>query len=124
MKFKCPKCETIISVSYSYLGVQIECPKCCTISPCEHTNIINWEMSGYEIPYDKFVELLNSDSGRKAISSKIEKWFKCKIVNQNDKVLIYNNNNDVLLPLEIHFSIQNQRYRRKDIYQLAMSIWR
>ena len=124
MIFKCPECETIISLSYSFLGVIIECPKCRTIETCNHTDIINWEMSGYEITYHNFLELLKSESGSEEISSKIEKWFKCKILNHNGKVLIYNKNNDILLPLEIHFSIQNHRGRQKDLYQLAMSIWR
>jgi F0F1-type ATP synthase gamma subunit len=124
MKFKCHNCHSILSIPYYFVGSSIDCPKCHSIISSKLFDFLSWENTGHEITYEDFVKLISYEPYAKIICPVLESWYECKIMNDETGTLIFDLDQNLLLPFVIHISIQNDKKKRYHMYQLAMTLWR
>ncbi len=121
----CKKCNSKINIEYKYLGLKINCPNCDSLLELGSENYTPSSLTGYEITFRNFKQLINDNKSNKKIILLIEKIFDYKTIESMNNYVAFVNLENELIPLEfLHVSIQNNRRNQKSIYQEAMNIWR
>jgi len=121
----CKKCNSKINIEYKYLGLKINCPNCDSLFELGTENYTPSSLTGYEITFRNFKQLINDNKSNKKIILLIEKIFDYKTIELKNNYVAFVNHENELIPLEfLHVSIQNNRRNQKSIYQEAMNIWR
>lgn len=121
----CNNCNTKINIEYKYLGLKINCPNCDSVLELGTENYTPSALTGYEITFRNFKQLINDNKSNKKIILLIEKIFGYKTIELKNNYVAFVNRENELIPLEfLHVSIQNNKRNQKSIYQEAMNIWR
>ena len=121
----CENCNSKINIEYKYLGLKINCPNCDSPLELDSENYTPTSMTGYEITFRDFKQLINDTKSNKKILLLIEKIFDYKTIELKNSNIAFVNHDNEFIPLEfLQFSIQNNRRNQKSIYVEAMNIWR
>ena len=121
----CKDCNSKINIEYKYLGLRINCPNCGSPLELVSENYTPTSMTGYEITFRDFKQLINDTKSNKKILNLIEKIFDYKIIELKNNNIAFVNHENEFIPLEfLHVSIQHNKRNQKSIYQEAMNIWR
>jgi len=121
----CKNCNSKINIEYKYLGLKINCPNCDFPLELGSENYTPTSLTGYEITFRNFKQLISDNKSNKKILLLIEKIFDYKTIESKNNYIAFVNHENEFIPLEfLHVSIQNDKRNKKAIYQEAMNIWR
>ena len=121
---KCPSCNKDILTEYNRVGMQINCPHCLRNTVPQIPNGTVMPVTGSEIKYSNFRQLIFEKSYRVTINHFFNSNFGYTIKFREHDTLILNNKGEAIDPMWLHLKIQESSDLRNQLYQLAMSLWR
>lgn len=121
----CIHCKSKLNVPFDYIGLNFSCPVCGKLLIIDAEPKTRTRKTGYEITFHSFKTLIKHSAQYNEIISFIERKCNCKSVLLENERLVFQNSENEFIPLEILYTkIQNDRKLQRNIYQLAMNIWR
>jgi hypothetical protein len=119
----CPYCDTEFEIEYVRLGAAGPCPFCGEVGVAEVPAGGRYPMRDYEMTFRSFVQLISFEAYRK----EVEPFLLSRGLHPNEPgphtSLIRSDGRPVDL-LEAHLEIQSDPDAQREIYRVAMSVWR
>jgi sarcosine oxidase delta subunit len=119
----CPYCDAEYEIEYVRLGAPSKCPACGEAGVAEVPVGGRYPMRNYEMTFRSFEQLISFEPYRK----EVEPFLLSRGLHPSqpgpDTTLIRATGEPIGL-LEAHLEIQSDPYAQREIYQVAMSVWR
>ena len=119
----CPECAGTFEIEYVRLGAGASCPLCGQTVVAEVPKGGAYPMRDYEMTFRSFMQLISFEGYRGEVSPFLRSLGFALFGSQED-TLIEREDGTPVDPLEAHLQIQGDTQSQRDIYQVAMSVWR
>lgn len=106
------------------LGARQECKACHNIVVATTPEGTRIPVTGYEISFRDFENLLTDSDYRASISPLLANWFGYVIKSGGECFKIFAPDGNEVDPVELHQRIQANSKHQYQLYQAAMSLWR
>lgn len=119
----CPYCDAEYQIEYVRLGASSKCPACSETGVAEVPVGARYPMRDYEMTFRSFAQLVSFEPYRK----EVEPFLLSRGLHPSqpgpETSLIRSDGRPVDL-LEAHLEIQADPHAQREIYHVAMSVWR
>lgn len=119
----CPYCDAEYEMEYVRLGAAGACPSCGEIGVAEVPPGGRYPMRDYEMTFKSFAQLVSFEPYRKEVEPFLLSRGLHPSMPGPETTLIRSDGRPVDL-LEAHLEIQHDPHAQREIYQVAMSVWR
>jgi hypothetical protein len=109
---------------YILLGVDVECSACGKRTIPRVPVGTYYPITGYEITYANFQQLLSDTAYRPSIAPLLRQWFGYEIDAAGESIRIRSGSGAEIDMLSLHRRIQADSSRQYALYQAAMTLWR
>jgi hypothetical protein len=106
------------------LGAAAECHSCGARTIPKVPTGTSFPLTGYEITFAAFQQLLFDPAYRPSVAPLLRRWFGYELEVSGDAVLIRSRDGDEVAPLSLHQNIQEDSSKQYTLYQAAMNLWR
>jgi hypothetical protein len=120
----CPSCGMAMTTAYVRLGTAIRCPGCSEIAIPEMSKGASHPDTGFEISYYDFWYFLECPSYRKSVAPLMAEWFRYDVADTAAGVRLVNAGGEALDTLWVHLRIQADHLKQRELYGVAMGLWR
>lgn len=120
---QCGDCLAASIIPYKMLGARIPCPVCGSMSVFKVQIGMLYPDTGYEIRFSDFSHLVKYSGYDKVV----RKFFQdrgYKILGTGDDVEFKSDAGETIELLAMHLQIQDDPLLQRELYQVAMSVWR
>jgi hypothetical protein len=126
MGFFCKECSADIEAPYEWTGAPVSCPSCALVVPLQHKSghPVATSNSGDGISFEQYVGLMNTRGWRENAHPLIARLLNCSVEQHNGSFSLRAKNGALIPSLFAHLKIQADPDCRRQIYNLAMSMWR
>lgn len=124
MHFSCTSCRTQLSASYEWAGMAVTCPGCGEQTRLEIREGRHISTSGYAVSFDDFVRLLHAEAWRREAHPVVARVLGCSIEEHQGRFILRAPDGAVIPYEAAHFQIQGSPASQRELYQLAMRLWR
>jgi hypothetical protein len=80
--------------------------------------------TGYEISFEDFRRLVSESSSQPVVAPLLMAWFRCEIAGQGSETVLRSVDGQPLGIRNLHNRIQVDPSKQRDIYGVAMDLWR
>lgn len=119
----CPHCDADFEIEYVRLGAAAPCPSCGEVGVADVPVGGRYPVRDYEMTFRSFVQLVSVEPYRR----EVEPFLLSRGLHPSqpgpETSLIRSDGRPVDL-LEAHLEIQADPHAQREIYQVAMSVWR
>jgi hypothetical protein len=124
--FNCETCDAKIVAPYAWRSISIRCPACDTFAPLRHKlgQQIWPSGTGYEITFGDFMSLLEIHTQNQKAQSLIETLLSCTMERKGERFILLASDGLVISYEHAHLKIQADLVAQRQIYGLAMNLWR
>lgn len=77
-----------------------------------------------EIAYKDFDQLLRVPAYKPEIGRLLAQWFGFEIAGEGDSAVVRSRHGEPVDPLDLHQRIQKDPTKRKELYRVAIGLWR
>jgi len=122
MSFFCKHCGVEIDAPYEWGGMAVCCPSCSRLEPLQYRNgqRIAISASGYGVSFGDFVQLLNSKEAHSLICAMLS----CSVKEHGNAFVLVSERGSFISNEYAHLTIQAHSVNQRQLYNLAMSLWR
>ncbi|MDQ1523875.1 MAG: hypothetical protein QOE47_1799 [Pyrinomonadaceae bacterium] len=120
----CQNCGASLDTPYIMLGAAAECHSCGARTIPKVPTGTSFPLTGYEITFAAFQQLLFDPAYRPSVAPLLRRWFGYELEVSGDAVLIRSRDGDEVAPLSLHQNIQEDSSKQYTLYQAAMNLWR
>lgn len=124
MRFSCTSCRTPLSVPYEWAGMAVTCPACGQETRLEAREGRHDGGSGYAVSFDDFVRLLHVEAWRGEVHPVVARLLGCSVEEHEGRFILRAPDGSVMPYEAAHLRIQGSAASQRELYQLAMSVWR
>lgn len=119
----CPHCSATFEIEYIRLGAAAPCPTCGQVDVAEVPVGGTYPMRDYEMTFRSFMQLISFEPYRK----EVEPWLLSRGLVPGEPghaTTLIRTDGMPVEPLDAHLEIQADPHAQREIYQVAMSVWR
>jgi hypothetical protein len=120
----CQLCGAGMDTPHILLGADVECASCGGRTIPKVPAGTPYPVTGYEITYANFKQLLSDTDYRPSIAPLLRQWFGYEIDAAGESIRIRSGSGDEIDMLSLHRRIQADNSKQYDLYQAAMTLWR
>lgn len=123
MPLYCNTCNATLDAGYEWIGLSVTCPLCLAstvLRPRPGQGVV----SEYELTYDQFISLLTVDSWRQEARPFVGRILGCSVKSRGEGFVLEMSDGAVMPPEVAHLRIQGNAESQRDLYGLAMGMWR
>ncbi len=120
----CQSCGVIIDTPYTLIGAATDCPMCGTRTTPRVQLGASYPLTGYEIKFSDFQQLLSDSAYRPALAPLLRAWFGYELEPAGEAVRIRARDGIEIDELSLHRRIQADSSQQYTFYQAAMTLWR
>ena len=117
-------CGHRFRIEYRRLGASVPCPTCGRTSVPAVPSGGTYPLSGWEITFTDFRQLVEDVHNRSAVEPLLAKWFGYRISGHDAKATILDARGSPIEPLALHLRIQDDDAMQQSLYRTAMTLWR
>jgi hypothetical protein len=119
----CDKCGAALDTPYVLLGATTECQSCGEITlPRVQVGTL-YPVTGYEITFADFQQLLSYSAYRPSVTPLLQQWFGYELEEAGSVVRIRTSDGGEIDPLSLHLRIQEDSGKQHTLYRTAMTLW-
>lgn len=124
--FYCENCDAKIGAPYEWGSISICCPACTKFTPLRRKSGQQVTMSGtgYGLTFGDFMSLLETRAWEQKTQSLIESLLSCTTERKGEYFILMASDGAIISYEHAHLKIQADPVTQRQIYGLAMSLWR
>lgn len=122
--FPCPECSETIAVPYVLLGVPRSCSFCGqTVVPKVPVGAA-YPTTRFELTFLDFEQLIRANDRKHEIGRLLARWFDYEILGVGDASKVRSREGEEVDIVELHQIIQKDPEKQRQVYGVAMDLWR
>lgn len=118
----CPKCSKPLPVGFKWLGAPVTCRQCLSATVPVMPEGAVYPLSGYELRYGDFEQLLQSND--ESVRMFLQHRFGYVNGSGQERARVLNPQREAIDLYWLHERIQDNSTLQRELYDIAMSLWR
>ncbi len=119
----CPHCHHTFDMEYVRLGALAPCPSCKAPGIADIPRGGTYPMRDYEMTFRSFMQLISFEPYRDKVGP-FMRMMGMIVLGYDEDARLERQDGTPVDPLEAHLELQTGEQSQRDIYQVAMSVWR
>jgi hypothetical protein len=124
IQVECPKCGRRRVVAHRRLGLVMACDGCGRETIPQVPEGTRYPDTGYELTFHDFRQLVAQDTRAAGIRRLLREWFGYRVLRRGGACRVMDGAQANVDLLALHLRIQDDATRQRELYNVAMDLWR